>query len=423
MRPKTKSTKIESIIAREILDSRGNPTIETKIMLNNGNISKASVPSGASTGVHESLELRDKDPKRFHGKGVTKAVNNVNGVISKKFKNSDICSLQDLDTLMLEMDGTENKSNLGANAILSVSMAYTRTLARLDEIPLYEYLRKYHFKNISGWTMPRCMMNVVNGGAHSNWSTDIQEYMIVPNSKSASEQVRIGSEIFHSLESILKKNGLSVTVGDEGGFAPKADSNSKPLIWIMGAIKESGHSQNNVSLALDVAASGFYKDGAYNMKVENKNNSTDEMISLYKKLIKKFPITSIEDGLAEDDWEGWKKLTKEIGSETHLIGDDLFVTNIKRIQKGINEKSANGVLIKLNQIGSVTETIKAIALAQANKYVVAVSHRSGETTDDFISDLSTACGANFLKAGSISRGERIAKYNRLMEIESELQRL
>lgn len=420
MKLNVSKTAILSVIASEILNSRGNPTIETKVTLSNGIISKASVPSGASTGKYEQMELQDKDPKRYHGKGVMKAVDNVNKIIAKKIKNARIESMQTFDSLMIDMDGTENKSRLGANAILSVSMALARALAANENIPLYKYIRNSFFPALQGWGMPRCMMNIVNGGIHSNWTTDIQEYIIIPNNALAREQIRCGSEIFHSLENILKKSGLPTTVGDEGGFAPKAKSNKQPLDWIIKAISDAGYDSSDVSIALDVASSGWYKEKFYEMNIENEKKSSDKMIEFYENLIREYPIVSIEDGLAEDDWEGWKKMTAMIGKKIHLIGDDIFVTNIKRISRGIKEKSANGVLIKLNQIGTVSETIRAIQLAKENNYAVAISHRSAETSDDFISDLAVASGAEFLKAGSLSRGERIAKYNRLMEIENEI---
>ena len=413
--------KIKSIKAREILDSRGNPTVEVEAILENKVKAWASVPSGASTGTHEALELRDGDKKRYNGLGVLKAVNNINNLIAKKIIRLEAAEQENIDKTMLKLDGTANKTKLGANAILGVSMVVARAAAISEKKPLYRYLRDKFFPEEKSWRLPVPMMNIINGGAHADWCMDIQEFMILPHQKNVSDRVRCGAEIFFNLKKLLKGMGLSIAVGDEGGFAPKFAGNEEALKVILKAVKSAGYNAGkDVSLGLDAAASGFYENGRYEMKADKTTRTTDDLIDLYGQWLKKYPVMTIEDGLAEDDWDGWQKLTKKLGSKVILIGDDLFVTNVKRLQQGIDMYAANAILIKLNQIGSVTETVEAIKLAQKNKFKVAVSHRSGETVDDFIADLAVAANAEFLKAGSLSRGERIAKYNRLMEIEEEI---
>jgi len=412
--------KIKSIKAREILDSRGNPTVEVEVVLDTGRKAWAGVPSGASTGSREALELRDGDKKRYGGKGVLRAVSNVNKIIAPKLIGLDPTKQEKIDQLMIKLDGTENKSRLGANAILGVSMAVARTAAISQGLPLYAYLRKRYWtrKKIE---FPVPMMNIINGGAHAGWSTDIQEFMILPQQKNIKEAIRCGAEIFHALKKILSQKGLAITVGDEGGYAPKLTSNEQPLKLISQAVKKAGYDlSRNVKLGIDGAASEFFADGKYNMKVDKKVRTASELISVYADWIGKYPLVTIEDGLAEGDWTGWAELTKRLGKNITLIGDDLFVTNAKILRQGIKKKVANAVLIKLNQIGTVTETVKTMKLAQSHKYQLAVSHRSGETGDDFISDLAVASGAKYIKTGSLCRYERIAKYNRLMEIWEEL---
>ena len=412
-------SKIKSVKAREILDSRGNPTVEVEIVLASGRKAWASVPSGASTGTHEALELRDGDKKRFKGQGVLKAVDNVNKKIAPKLIGLNPKNQKQIDDLMLKIDSTDNKSKLGANAILGVSMAVARIAAIDSGQPLYAYLKKkYWTKKRLAYPVP--MMNILNGGAHAGWSVDIQEFMILPQQKNIKETIRCGVEIFQALKNILKSKGYATTVGDEGGYAPKLPGNEKALLIILQAIKKAGYQAGKeVMLGIDAATSEFYKDGVYEMAADKKNRNIEEMLVMYESWLKKYPIQLLEDGLAEDDWAGWQKLTKKLGKKITLVGDDLFVTNVKRLKEGIKKKVGNAILIKLNQIGSVTETINCIKLAQKHNYKVAVSHRSGETLDDFISDLAVASGADYLKAGSLSRGERIAKYNRLMEIWDE----
>jgi enolase len=409
---------IDDIHAREILDSRGNPTIEVDIILESGVRGRAEVPSGASTGIHEALELRDGDKNRFLGKGVQKAIANVNDIIAPAIIGTDVADQLAIDKKMLEIDGTENKSKLGANAILGVSLACARTAANFYELPLYKYL---------GGVMPRIipvpMMNILNGGRHANWVVDIQEFMIAPHGfETFKEAYRAASETFHNLKEILKSKKLSVSVGDEGGFAPNLASNVEALKFITEAIEKAGYTPGTqISIGLDVAASEFYDEKKKRYKFEGKEHSAKEMIKFYENITKKFAIVVIEDGLAEDDWEGWKELTKVLGSKIELIGDDIFVTNKKRVQKGIDEGVANSVLIKLNQIGTLTETIETIELARNNGYKTLVSHRSGETEDTFIADMTVAFNLGKIKTGSLSRGERIAKYNQLMRIEEELK--
>ncbi len=410
--------KIKSVKAREILDSRGNPTVEVEITLDSGIKARSDVPSGASTGTYEALELRDNDRKRYKGKGVLKAVENVNNIIAPKIAGMSIEEGQEkFDEIMLNLDGTENKSNLGANAILGVSMAIARVSAMSLNLPLYKYF------NRDAKILPVPMMNILNGGAHANWqSTDFQEFMLVPwGAKNFAESLRYGAEIYHELKILLKSKGFSTSVGDEGGFVVNVKSNEEPIKLIINAIENAGYEYyKDVGISLDVAASGFYKNGMYELKTENLNLSGDEMTEKYKGLVEKYKILSVEDGLAEDDWEGWNKMNKEIGEKTMLIGDDLFVTNIKRLGRGIKEKSANAVLIKLNQIGTVSETINAINLAHKTKWNVVISHRSGETCDSFIADFCVGMNSKLIKTGAPCRSERVEKYNQLLRIEEEM---
>ncbi len=410
--------KIKKIMGREVLDSRGNPTVEVDLWLANG-FGRASVPSGASTGSHEACELRDGDKKRYLGKGVLKAVENVNKLIFSKIKGKNF-DQESLDDFLIKLDGTKNKSKLGANAILAVSMAFAKAVANEEKIPLYKY-----FKNISksgALALPTPLMNILNGGAHAKGSTDVQEFMIVPvGAKTFKEALRWGAEVFHSLKKILSNKGMSTTVGDEGGFAPKLGSNEDALSLVVEAIKMAGFKPGkDIKIALDVAATEFYKDGKYNLEIEGKNLTTDEIINLYADWIKKYPIISIEDGLAEDDWEGYKKFTSKFGKKIQIVGDDLFVTNIERLDMGIKEKAGNSILIKLNQIGTVSETIKAVKMAHKAGFSAIISHRSGETEDSTISDLAVGLSSLQIKTGSISRSDRIAKYNQLLRIEEEL---
>lgn len=413
--------KIKNIVAREILDSRGNPTIEAEVFLDNGISAVASVPSGASTGSHEALELRDGGD-RYDGKGVTKAVKKVNKKIFPLLKGLAVDNQKEIDRRLLELDGTENKSKLGANSILSVSLAAARAAAKSKRQPLYYYLRKKYWPKEKKWRFPIPMMNIINGGAHAGWSVDVQEFMIVPRNNNVEEAIRAGAEVFHSLKKVLSQLGYPTTVGDEGGYAPKLKGNEQALKLILRAIADAGYRPGcNISIALDVAASEFFDGKKYDMKADKKKRNAAAMIKMLAGWIKKYPIESIEDGLAEDDWSGWQLLTNELSNKVSLIGDDLFVTNQTRLRQGIKSKVANGILIKLNQIGSLTETAECIKLAQKNGYKVAVSHRSGETSDDFISDLAVAASADYLKAGSLSRGERVAKYNRLAKIYREVK--
>ncbi len=413
-------SKIKSIVAREILDSRGNPTVEVEVVLDNKMKAWAAVPSGASTGTHEALELRDGDQKRYNGKGVLKAVKNINSIIAPKLKGMSPRDQKKIDQLMIDMDGTDNKSRLGANAILGVSLAVARAGAMDSNLPLYMYLKKKFWNSDKGLKFPKPTMNILNGGAHAGWSIDVQEFMVVPQQKNIKEAVRCGAEIFHALSGLLKKKGYPVTVGDEGGYAPKLPGNEKALELMIEAVKSAGYKLNqDVNFAIDTASSEFFAKDVYDMKADKKKRNSSQMIEMYQKWINKYPIESLEDGLGEDDWTGWANLTKSMGKKIALVGDDLFVTNIKRLDQGIKEKVGNAILIKLNQIGSLSETVDCIKLAQKNGYKVSVSHRSGETVDDFIADLAVACGAEYIKTGSLSRSERVAKYNRLMEIWDE----
>ncbi|MBU0620017.1 MAG: phosphopyruvate hydratase [Patescibacteria group bacterium] len=440
--------KIKQIIAREILDSRGNPTIETKVILNNNISAKASVPSGASTGIHEAHELRDGDKKRYNGMGVLKAVDNVNNKIFKVLKNVDISKQEEIDKTMIKLDGTENKKKLGANAILSVSLACARVASIFQKTELYQYLSERY-----ALCVPRCAslpvpcFNIFNGGKHADTNLDFQEFMVIPlncnanplinanpriandaNNKnkkitaqpSLAEMVRMGAEIFHELGNVLRKAGFDTDVGNEGGYAPDIFSSMQAIELIMAAGINAGYKPGkDFGIGIDVGSSELYnkKTRKYIFHLDQALFTNKTLIGLYYEWFRKYPIVSIEDGLDEDDWEGWREMTKELGNEMMIIGDDLFATNIHRLQRGIKEKAANTILIKPNQIGTLTETIKCVKLAKKYNYKIMVSHRSGETCDDFIADLAVAVGADYIKAGSLSRGERLAKYNRLMEIE------
>lgn len=417
--------KIKSVKAMEILGSRGNPTVRAYVTLSDGTVGVASVPSGASTGVHEALELRDGDKSRYGGKGVLKAVDNVNKKIAPKLIGLDPNGQRQIDEIMLALDGTENKSKLGANAILAVSLANAHAAANSSGTPLYKHIRKVFGLKYAGFKLPIPTMNVLNGGAHADWSLDIQEFMIVPLQKTFKERLRCGSEIFHTLGKILKSRGYTTLKGDEGGYAPALPGNEKAFEVIMQAIKDAKYvAGKDVKLAIDAAASEFYdeKNKIYDMKADKKKRTSAQMIELEEKWVQKYPMISLEDGLHEDDWENWVALTKKLGKKVTLVGDDLFVTNVKRLQQGIEQKVANAILIKLNQIGSLSETIDAIVLAQKNKYKTSISHRSGETADTTIADLAVAVNSEFIKTGSLSRSERVAKYNRLLEIEQELKK-
>lgn len=417
--------KIKDIKGREILDSRGNPTVEVCVTLASGASGTAAVPSGASTGSHEALELRDGDKGRYDGKGVLHAVRNINTVIAKTLKGVDANRQADIDHVMLELDGTENKSKLGANAILGVSLAVCRAAAKSENLPLYEYIRSGFHLKARGWKMPVPMMNICNGGRHADWALDLQECMIMPKMPKFRERVRAGAEIFHSLGKVLRSAGYQTLVGDEGGYAPQLSKNEEAFRLIGQAITEAGYRPGaDVQLGIDVASSEFYEEssGLYHLKRDGKKLTAAELMELYKNWIEKYPLALIEDGFAEDDWANWVMLTRELGAKIQLVGDDLFVTNVARLAKGIEMKVGNAILIKVNQIGSLTETIDAINLAQKNNYKIAISHRSGETCDTFISDLAVATGAEYIKTGSLSRSERVEKYNRLMEIEDEAGR-
>mgnify|MGYP005800965145 CR=1 FL=1 len=408
-------SKIKNIKAREILDSRGNPTVEVDVILESGTVGRAAVPSGASTGSKEALELRDNDPKRYQGKGVLKAVNNVNTIIKEALVGKEASNQEEIDETMIKLDGTENKTNLGANATLGVSLATLKASAKEKGIPLY----KYFGNEIS---LPRPMMNILNGGVHADNNLDFQEFMIVPNGQNFKESLRIGSEVFHTLKKVLKENGFNTGVGDEGGFAPNLNTNEEALDMLMEAIKEAGYTPGtDVNFALDVAASEFYKDGIYNLKGANKKFTTDELVDYYQSLITKYPIISIEDPVDEEDWDGFRKMTEKYGHKIQLVGDDLFVTNVKYLQKGIDNQAGNAILIKLNQIGTFTETLKTINLAKANNYKTIISHRSGETEDVTIADLAVGLNLGQIKTGSLSRSERTAKYNELLRIEEDIE--
>lgn len=411
-------TEIKKVFAREILDSRGNPTVEVEIELSSGLRSSGAVPSGASTGVHEALELRDGDKKRYGGKGVLKAVDNVNKVIAPQLVGKDVTERTALDRLMLELDGTPNKKVLGANAILGASIAIARAAAIALNVPLYKYLG-----GSDAHTLPVPMMNVLNGGVHANWQgPDFQEYMVVPyGATTFREALRWGSETYQALKKTLKEKGLSTNVGDEGGFVPQVSSNEDPLKLIVTSIEAAGYVPGkDIGIALDTASSSFYENGKYKLRTEKSELNADELVDKFATLINKYPIISIEDGLAEDDWDGWKILNQKIGEKVELVGDDIFVTNVERMKRGIEEKVANAVLIKLNQIGTITETVEAIKMAQEIGWGTIVSHRSGETVDSFISDFCVAMDTGAIKTGAPCRGERVEKYNQLLRIEEEL---
>lgn len=409
---------IEQVWAREILDSRGNPTIEAEVILEDGTTGRAAVPSGASTGENEAVELRDGDKHRYMGKGVLDAVKNVNEKITYEVEGLDALDQTLIDQKMIELDGTENKSNLGANAILAVSMATARAAAEHLEIPLYRFLGGANAK-----TLPVPMMNILNGGAHADNNVDFQEFMVLPvGAETFAEALRMGSEIFHNLKNVLRSRGYSTGVGDEGGFAPNLKSNEEAIETILEAIEKAGYKAgDNVMLALDPASSEFYNDGKYIFKKSDKRElSSDEMAAYWADWCGKYPIISIEDGMAENDWDGWKNLMDRVGKKVQIVGDDLFVTNVKFLQKGIELGAANSILIKVNQIGTLTETLDAIELARTNNMTAVISHRSGETEDPFIADLAVATNAGQIKTGSLCRSDRIAKYNQLLRIEEDL---
>ena len=426
--------KIKDIKSREILDSRGNPTVETLVLLDNGIRAKASVPAGASTGVHEAVELRDGDSKRYGGLGVLSAVKNVEKEIAPKLAGTEITEQEKIDQAMIKLDGTKNKSKLGANAILSVSLACARAGALAEGLELYEYLAaSYKLQNPPNpplsrgekFKLPTPCFNVFNGGKHADTNLDFQEFMIIPVLKTSfKEKVRIGAEIFHELGSILKKAGFDTDVGNEGGYAPDINSSIQALELIMAAVAKAGFSAGReIALGIDVGSSQLYNkaDGKYIFKLDQANFTATTLTGLYHEWFRKYPIIYLEDGLAEDDWAGWRKLNKELGAEVMIIGDDLFATNQERLRQGLKERAANAILIKPNQVGTLTETVACVQLARKHNYKIIVSHRSGETTDDFIADLAVAVAADYIKAGSLARGERVAKYNRLMEIEENLK--
>ena len=411
-------SQIDQIHAREILDSRGNPTVEADVVLAGGARGRAAVPSGASTGEHEAVELRVGDPKRYGGKGVSKAVQNTNEVIARELKGKDALDQAAIDRALIELDGTPNKSNLGANALLAVSLANARAGANHQKLPLYRYLG-----GADANTLPVPMMNIINGGAHADNNVDFQEFMIVPvGANRFSEALRMGAEIFHTLKSVLKKKGYATSVGDEGGFAPNLKSNEEAIETILEAIAQAGYrAGEDILLALDPAASEFYDGQSYVFKKSDQRKlSSDQMVAFWESWAKQYPIISIEDGMAENDWDGWKILADELGKRVQLVGDDLFVTNTSFLRKGIERGVANSILIKVNQIGTLTETLECIELAKTNQYTTVISHRSGETEDAFIADLAVATNAGQIKTGSLSRSDRIAKYNQLLRIEEEL---
>ncbi len=432
--------KIKNILAREILDSRGNPTVETNIILDNGVSAKASVPSGASTGIHEAWELRDEDYQRYSGKGVLKAVENVNTKIFKALKGKDIDKQEQIDEMMIELDGTKNKKNLGANAILSVSLASARTAAMANNTELYAYIAETFKFDTKKYRLPTPSFNIFNGGKHADTNLDFQEFMIMPlrgtrtgtdkkrintdNELPFARMVRMGAEIFHELGKVLKEGGYDTDVGNEGGYAPDIHSSIQALEFISAAATRTGYKPGeDVGFGIDVGSSGLYNPETkkYVFKLDNAQFTAVTLTHLYYEWFRKFPIISIEDGLGEDDWAGWRELNHELGREMLLIGDDLFVTNLDRLRRGIKERAANAILIKPNQVGTLTETVATIKLAQKHGLKTMASHRSGETTDDFIADLAVGTGCDYIKSGSLSRGERLAKYNRLMEIEMALE--
>ncbi|MBX2947936.1 MAG: phosphopyruvate hydratase [Crocinitomicaceae bacterium] len=408
---------IVKIVGRQILDSRGNPTVEVDVVTSNGIVGRAAVPSGASTGIHEAVELRDGDKSVYLGKGVLKAVANVNGPINDELVGMDVTEQKIIDKTLLELDGTENKSNLGANAILGTSLAVARAAAQECGLSLFQYIG-----GVGAVTLPVPMMNILNGGSHADNKIDIQEFMVMPfGASSFSEGLRWGTEIFHHLKNVLKEKGMSTNVGDEGGFAPNLGSNEEAIQVVLEAISRAGYKPGeDVWIALDAASSEFYKEGKYVFESTGESRTSEEMVAFWKEWSEKYPIISIEDGLAEDDWAGWKLLTEAIGDKVQLVGDDLFVTNTKRLKKGIEEDTANSILVKVNQIGTLTETIEAVQLATANSYTSVMSHRSGETEDNTIADLAVALNCGQIKTGSASRSDRMSKYNQLLRIESEL---
>lgn len=410
------STFIEDIVARQILDSRGNPTVEVDVKLSGGVIGRAAVPSGASTGIFEALELRDGDKRIYGGKSVMKAVNNINNIIAPELIGEKATHQKEIDTFMIDMDGTENKSKLGANAILGVSLACAKAASMAYEMSLYRYLG-----GINALTLPVPMMNILNGGAHADNNIDFQEFMIAPvGAESFHHAVQMGAEVFHTLKSILKSRGLATSVGDEGGFAPNLNSNSEVVEVIIEAIQKAGYTTDQIKICLDVASSEFYENGIYKLKGENKEFNNSEMTGFLREWVDKYPIISIEDGMAEQDWDGWEMLTRELGNRCQLVGDDLFVTNTRRLAEGIRRHVANSILIKVNQIGTLSETLDAISMAHAAGYTSIISHRSGETEDSFIADLAVAVNSGQIKTGSMSRSDRIAKYNQLLRIEQKL---
>ena len=409
---------INKIIAREILDSRGNPTVEAEVYTDSGAIGSAMVPSGASTGIREAIELRDEDDTRFLGKGVLSAVKNIQELIAPALYGKEVSEQTNIDQTMIELDGSPNKENLGANSILAVSMAAAHAAANENNLPLYRYLA-----GEEKLQMPVPMMNIINGGAHADNSVDLQEFMILPvGAPTLREAVRYGTEIFHSLKSVLSKRGLGTTVGDEGGFAPNLSSNEEAIEVILEAITKAGYAAGaDILLGLDVASSEFYEDGIYTLESENLKLNSKEFLEYLRPWFEKYPIITMEDGMAEDDWDGWKKLTEAFGKDIQLVGDDLFVTNTSILSRGIKESIGNSILIKVNQIGTLSETLNAIKMAKEAGYTAVISHRSGETEDTTISDLAVATSAGQIKTGSLSRSDRVAKYNRLMKIEDELQ--
>ena len=411
------NSMIKAIIGREIIDSRGNPTVEADVILESGVMGRAAVPSGASTGAREAIELRDDDAKRYGGKGVTQAVNHVNNEIREALLGKDAADQADIDNTMLALDGTDNKSKLGANALLAVSMACARAAASNEGKPLYEYLNTG-----DDHLMPVPMMNIINGGAHADNSVDLQEFMVMPvGAPSMEEAIRYGAEVFHSLKKVLHDKGMNTAVGDEGGFAPDLPSNEAAIEVILEAIDKAGYKAGeDIMIAIDAASSEFYKDGKYVLASENKSLSASEFIDVLEDWVNKYPIISIEDGLAEDDWDGWKLLTERLGDKVQLVGDDLFVTNTRIFEEGINKNIANSILIKVNQIGTLTETLAAIDMAKKAGYTAVISHRSGETEDTTIADLAVATSAGQIKTGSMSRSDRVAKYNQLIRISEEL---
>ncbi len=410
------STFIEDIYARQILDSRGNPTVEVDVKLTNGVKGRAAVPSGASTGIFEALELRDGDKSKYMGKSVQKAVDNVNNIIAPELIGEKASHQKEIDTFMIDMDGTENKSKLGANAILGVSLAVAKAASKAYDMALYRYLG-----GINALTLPVPMMNIINGGAHADNNIDFQEFMIAPvGAESFSHAIEMGCNVFHTLKSVLKNKGMATSVGDEGGFAPNLQSNAEGIEVILEAIDKAGYNTDQIKICLDVASSEFYENGKYNLKGEGKSFDNKEMTDFLEGWVKKYPIISIEDGMAEQDWKGWEMLTQRIGNHCQLVGDDLFVTNTRRLADGIKRNVANSILIKVNQIGTLSETLDAISMAHAAGYTTIISHRSGETEDTFIADLAVAVNSGQIKTGSASRSDRMAKYNQLLRIEQKL---